>query len=125
MGSEHCSDGQRLPASAFIHRSGLGVPERLLTLVQKRGVWLGMTFLDGTAIPAQHEGSGGSQNGVTALERGDRECLDGSEAVLRTAAASTPKFSRSPALGASPSPSCLASKQTHKLLKDYIPVEGV
>ena len=41
-----------MAAQTFIRWSRLGVWERLLTLVQQQGVQLGMTFLDGTSIPA-------------------------------------------------------------------------
>jgi transposase len=43
-----------MAAQTFIRWSRLGVWERLLALVQERGVQLGMTFLDGTSIRAHH-----------------------------------------------------------------------
>jgi transposase len=41
-----------MAAQTFIRWARLGVWERLLMLVQERGVQLGMTFLDGTSIRA-------------------------------------------------------------------------
>ena len=41
-----------MAAQTFIRWSRLNVWERLLVLVQEQGVQLGMTFLDGTSIPA-------------------------------------------------------------------------
>ncbi len=41
-----------MAAQTFIRWSRLHVWERLLTLVPEQGVQLGMTFLDGTSIPA-------------------------------------------------------------------------
>ena len=54
-----------MAAQMFIRWSRLGVWERLLALVQKQGVQLGMTFLDGTSIRAHHK----------AAERDHREAL--------------------------------------------------
>src|SRR3712207_1130440 len=44
-----------MAAQTFNRWSHLEVWERLLELVQARGVALGMTFLDGTNIRAQHK----------------------------------------------------------------------
>ena len=44
----------------------LGVWERLLDLVQQRGVALGMTFLDGTNIRAHQKAAGAEKRGPTA-----------------------------------------------------------
>ena len=41
-----------LAAQTFIRWARLGVWERLLALVQKRGVALGIAFLDGTSVRA-------------------------------------------------------------------------
>ena len=41
-----------MAAQTFIRWARLGVWDRLLALVQERGVQLGMTFLDGTSIRA-------------------------------------------------------------------------
>ena len=45
-------------AQTFIRWAHLGVWERLLNLVQQRGVALGMAFLDGTNIRAHHKAAG-------------------------------------------------------------------
>ena len=42
-----------------------GVWERLLELVQQRGVALGMSFLDGTSIRAHHKAAGAQKRGST------------------------------------------------------------
>jgi transposase len=44
-------------AQIFIRWARLGVWERLLHLVQERGIQLGMTFLDGTSVRAQAAGA--------------------------------------------------------------------
>ena len=54
-------------AQTFIRWARLGVWERLLTLVQERGVQLGMTFLDGTSIRAHQKAAGAARKG--ALQR--------------------------------------------------------
>ena len=54
--------------SADIHRwARLGVWERLLALVQKRGVALGIAFLDGTSVRAHQEAGEAARRG--ALKR--------------------------------------------------------
>jgi transposase len=50
-------------AQTFIRWARLGVWERLLSLVQERGVKLGMTFLDGTSIRAHHKAAGAARKG--------------------------------------------------------------
>jgi transposase len=50
-------------AQTFIRWSRLGVWERLLSLVQERGVKLGMAFLDGTSIRAHHKAAGAARKG--------------------------------------------------------------
>lgn len=50
-------------AQTFIRWARLGVWERLLTLVQDRGVKLGMTFLDGTSIRAHQKAAGAARKG--------------------------------------------------------------
>ncbi len=50
-----------MAAQTFIRWSRLGVWERLLTLVQERGVQLGMTFLDGTNIRAHQKAAGAAK----------------------------------------------------------------
>jgi hypothetical protein len=54
-----------------------GVWERLLSLVQERGVQLGMVFLDGTSVRAHQKAAG-------AARRGD---LKLSETIVRRMAA--------------------------------------
>jgi transposase len=64
-------------AQVFIRWARLGVWERLLNLVQERGVELGMVFLDGTSVRAHQKAAG-------AARRGD---LKGSETVAKRLAA--------------------------------------
>ena len=54
-------------AQTFIRWARLGVWERLLALVQDRGVQLGMTFLDGTSIRAHQKPAGAAQKGGLKL----------------------------------------------------------
>jgi len=56
-----------MAAQTFIRWSRLGVWERLLARVQERGVQLGVTFLDGTAVRAHQKAAGAARKG--ALER--------------------------------------------------------
>ena len=51
-----------MAAQTFIRWARLGVWERLLTLVQERGLQLGMTFLDGTNIRAHQKAAGAAKN---------------------------------------------------------------
>jgi transposase len=53
-------------AQLFIRWSKLGVWERLLGLAQRRGVALGMTFIDGTNIRAHAKAAGAQKRGSTA-----------------------------------------------------------
>ena len=53
-------------AQTFIRWAHLGVWERLLDLVQQRGLALGMTFLDGTHVRAHQKAAGGEKGGPTA-----------------------------------------------------------
>ena len=53
-----------MAAQTFIRWSRLGVWERLLALVQGRGVQLGMTFLDGTSIRAHQKAAGAARKQV-------------------------------------------------------------
>ena len=48
-------------AQTFIRWARLGVWERLLRLVQERGVKLGMAFLDGGGIRAHHKAAGAAR----------------------------------------------------------------
>ncbi len=52
-------------AQTFIRWAHLGVWERLLDLVQRRGVALGMTFLDGTNVRAHQKAAGAEKRGPT------------------------------------------------------------
>ena len=54
-------------AQTFIRWARLGVWERLLGLVQERGVDLGMTFLDGTSIRAHQKAAGARRKGALKL----------------------------------------------------------
>ena len=54
-------------AQIFIRWARLGVWERLLALVQDRGVQLGMTFLDGTSIRAHQKAAGAARKGGLKL----------------------------------------------------------
>ncbi len=56
-------------AQTFIRWARLGVWERLLDLVQERGIELGMTFLDGTSIRAHQKAAGAARRG--ALKRSE------------------------------------------------------
>lgn len=53
-----------MAAQTFIRWARLGVWDRLLTLVQERGVQLGMTFLDGTSIRAHHKAAGAAKKPI-------------------------------------------------------------
>ena len=53
-----------MAAQTFIRWSRLGVWERLLALVQERGVQLGMTFLDGTNLRAHQKAAGAARKGA-------------------------------------------------------------
>ena len=50
-----------MAAQTFIRWARLGVWDRLLALVQERGVQLGMTFLDGTSIRTHHKAAGAAR----------------------------------------------------------------
>ena len=63
-----------MAAQTFIRWSRLGVWERLLALVQQRGVQLGMTFLDGSNIRAPEGGRRGKKADAAA-QRDVREAL--------------------------------------------------
>jgi transposase len=53
-----------MAAQTFIRWARLGVWERLLGLVQERGVQLGMTFLDGTNVRAHQKAAGAPRKGA-------------------------------------------------------------
>ena len=56
-----------MAAQTFIRCARLGVWERLLSLVQQRGVQLGMTFLDGTNVWAHQKAAGAARKGALKL----------------------------------------------------------
>ncbi len=53
-----------------------GVWERLFALLQKQGVQLGMTFLDGTSIRADQKAAGAVKKADTAAQRDPGDALD-------------------------------------------------
>jgi transposase len=55
-----------LAAQLFIRWAKQGVWERLLDLVQQRGVALGMAFIDGTNIRAHQKAAGAKKGGAIA-----------------------------------------------------------
>jgi transposase len=57
----------RRAAQIFIRWAKAGVWERLLSLVQERGVQLGMVFLDGTSIRAHQKAAGAARRGDLKL----------------------------------------------------------
>src|SRR4051794_26366468 len=62
-------------AQTFIRWAHLGVWERLLNLVQQRGVALGMAFLDGTTIRPHQRAAGAEKRGADSEQRDRREAL--------------------------------------------------
>jgi transposase len=58
-----------MAAQTFIRWAWLGVWERLLNLVQERGVQLGMTFLDGTNVRAHQKAAGAAEKGLSSSTR--------------------------------------------------------
>ena len=74
-------------AQLFIRWARAGVWERLLNLVQERGVALGMVFLDGTNIRAHQKAAG-------AARRGD---LQPSEMIVKRLAARVAAMGPKPA----------------------------
>jgi transposase len=56
-----------MAAPTFVRWVRLGVWERLLSLVQERGVQLGMTFLDGTNVRAHKKAAGARRKGALKL----------------------------------------------------------
>jgi len=55
-----------LAAQLFIRWAKRGVWERLFELAQQRGIALGMVFIDGTTIRAQHKAAGAKKRGSVA-----------------------------------------------------------
>jgi transposase len=54
-------------AQIFIRWARAGVWERLLKLVQERGIQLGMVFLDGTSVRAHQKAAGARRKGALKL----------------------------------------------------------
>ena len=54
-------------AQVFLRWARAGVWERLLNLVQERGVQLGMVFLDGTSVRAHQKAAGAARRGDLKL----------------------------------------------------------
>ena len=54
-------------AQIFIRWARAGVWERLLNLVQERGIKLGMVFLDGTSVRAHQKAAGARRKGALKL----------------------------------------------------------
>ena len=54
-------------AQIFIRWARAGVWERLLNLVQERGIQLGMVFLDGTSVRAHQKAAGARRKGGLKL----------------------------------------------------------
>jgi hypothetical protein len=65
-----CADGtgSLVAGRSDLHPLGApGVWERLLNLVQERGLQLGMTFLDGTSVRARQKTVGARRKGALKL----------------------------------------------------------
>jgi transposase len=62
-----------MAAQTFIRWARRGVRERLLRLVQERGVELGMTFLDGTSVRAHQKAAGASAKTPLTLTRAEAQ----------------------------------------------------
>jgi transposase len=56
-----------MAAQTSIRWARLGVWERLLNLVQERGIQLGMVFLDGTSVRAHQKAAGARRKGALKL----------------------------------------------------------
>ena len=54
-------------AQLFIRWARAGVWERVLSLVQERGVQLGMVFLDGSSVRAHQKAAGAARKGDLKL----------------------------------------------------------
>jgi transposase len=69
-------------AQTFIRWARLGVWERLLALVQERGIQLGMTFLDGTSVRAHQKAAGAVRKGALKLSETHKKRLGALVAAL-------------------------------------------
>jgi transposase len=56
-----------MTAQTFIRWARLGVWERLLNLVQDRGIQFGITFLDSTSVRAHQKAAGARRKGALKL----------------------------------------------------------
>src|ERR687893_2359009 len=82
-----------MAAQTFIRWARLGVWERLLNLVQERGIQLGMTFLDGTSVRAHQKAAGARRKGALKLNKTIVKHLAALVAVLAPRAARSPNAS--------------------------------
>jgi transposase len=71
-----------MAAQTFIRWARLGVWERLLALVQERGIQLGMTFLDGTCVRAHQKAAGAVRKGALKLSETHKKRLGALVAAL-------------------------------------------
>ena len=71
-----------MAAQTFIRWARLGVWERLLNLVQERGVQLGMTFLGGTNVRAHQKAAGARRKGALQLNETSVKRLAGLVAAM-------------------------------------------
>lgn len=85
-----------MAAQTFIRWARLGVWERLLALVQQRGLQLGMTFLDGTNIRAHQKAAGAAKNAMLRHNEIIVRHLAGLVAALEPRPASSPTASVAP-----------------------------
>ncbi len=69
-------------AQIFIRWARAGVWERLLNLVQERGIQLGMVFLDGTSVRAHQKAAGARRKGALKLNETIVKLLAGLVAAM-------------------------------------------
>ena len=69
-------------AQIFIRWARAGAWERLLNLVQERGVQLGMVFLDGTSVRAHQKAAGAARRGDLELSETSVRRLAGLVAAM-------------------------------------------
>ncbi len=69
-------------AQTFVRWARAGVWERLLSLVQERGVQLGMVFLDGTSVRAHQKAAGARRKGDLKLSETFVKLLAGLVAAM-------------------------------------------
>ena len=85
-----------MAAQTFIRWARLGVWERLLALVQERGLQLGMTFLDGTNIRAHQKAAGAAKKEILRHNEMLVKRLAALVAALAPKPASSPTASDAP-----------------------------